>query len=91
MIIEGLKLTVIGMGVVFSFLILIVIVIQITYQILKKTIISEEKFISTKNVATQRIVPRISDFVRAKGVDRIPVVIAAAIAAYRDRNRALKR
>jgi len=91
MIIEGLKLTVMGMGVVFSFLILLFIVIQITYQILKKTIINEEKFISSKNIATKRILPRIPDSGQAKGVDRIPVVVAAAIAAYRDRNRAFKR
>ena len=80
MVIEGLKLTVLGMGMVFIFLVLLVSFIHLTSYLLAGITQKELAFLeeeSMKNASTQ------------KGGDKstLVAVIAAAISAYRkDKN-----
>jgi sodium pump decarboxylase gamma subunit len=48
MIIEGLKLTVLGMGVVFSFLILLILVIKLSWLVLKNRTLKEKELLTIK-------------------------------------------
>ncbi len=89
MIIEGLKLTILGMGVVFAFLVLLYVVIELTHLILKNATSNEEKFISSRNVPAKRFIPARPDVGRAKNEGEILAVIAAAVKAHREKSRAL--
>ena len=84
MIIEGLKLTLLGMGVVIAFLALLVIVVQIATKVLKPFTDREASALAVR----QRKGPRPSS---AKDDKKIMAVISAAISAHRERTRVGRR
>ena len=85
MIFEGLKLAIIGMLVVFSFLILLVLIVKISAVLLKPLTEKEERELmirKRKKTARNRSM---------LGEGRLTAVISAAVAAHRSRMRTLKQ
>jgi len=83
MIVEGLKLTLLGVGVVFLFLSLLVVVIKLSSRILKP-------FTAREEATYHAVPPKKSVNRRAEDeLQRIMAVINAAIAAHRARKAAV--
>ena len=84
MIIEGLKLALVGMLVVFSFLILLVILIYISTVMLKPLTEKEKREAMIK----RRKIASVKDSVSGNG--KLAAVISAAVAAHRARMQRLR-
>jgi sodium pump decarboxylase gamma subunit len=85
MIFEGLKLAFIGMLVVFSFLILLVMLIHISTILLKS--LTEKEMREAKIKSRKKLSGLDSDIAKGK----LMAVISAAVAAHRRRSQRLKR
>jgi sodium pump decarboxylase gamma subunit len=84
MIFEGLKLALVGMLVVFSFLILLVLLIHISTMLLKSFTEKEKREAMIK----RRKTPAGPDPSISKG--KLMAIIGAAVAAHRMRNQRIK-
>jgi len=81
MIIAGLKLTILGMGVVTFFLLLLILIMNISYKLLAGQTIKEMAEIEAADLRKRkRSVP-------AKEENVLVAVISAAISAHRSRGR----
>jgi sodium pump decarboxylase gamma subunit len=85
MIFEGLKLAFIGMLVVFSFLILLVILIYISTRLLKSLTEKEKREAMIKSRKKS------SSLDSGIAKDKLMAIIGAAVAAHRRRSQSLKR
>ncbi len=85
MIVEGLKLTLLGVGVVFLFLSLLVVVIKLSSRILKPITAREEA--AYNPVPAKKTVNRRAE----EELQRVMAVINAAIAAHRARKAVVAR
>lgn len=79
MIIQGLKLTLLGMIVVFSFLVLLLIIIHLSAKLLKPYTLKEASAITSRRPPTTGNPPPPEDNLR------LTAVISAAIAAHKKR------
>lgn len=80
MIIDGLKLTMIGMGVVISFLLLLILVVNISFRLLAKQSAKELEEIESSALRKHR------RHVPADEGNVLVAVIGAALAAHRSRS-----
>ncbi len=80
MVIEGLKLAVVGMSIVYLFLALLVLLISLTARVLRNTT-HQEQFA----IESVRTTHRPKSPVSANRDDRVIAVIGAALAAHRAR------
>ncbi len=78
MIIEGIKLTVIGMVVVYFFLVFMVMVIHLFSKLLKSFTEEEASLLDFQSVKKKKPLPAFDD-------KKITAIISAAIAAHRAR------
>jgi sodium pump decarboxylase gamma subunit len=85
MIFEGVKLAFIGMLVVFSFLILLVMLIHISTLLLKS--LTEKEMREAKIKSRKKLSGLDSDIAKGK----LMAVISAAVAAHQRRSQRLKR
>ena len=81
MILIGMKLTILGMGVVTCFLLLLILIMNISYKLLAGQTAKE----LAKNKAADLRKRKTS--VSGKGENVLAVVISAAVAAHRSRRR----
>ncbi len=80
MIIQGLKLTLLGMIVVFSFLVLLLVIIHLSAKLLKSYTLKEASAITSHRPSTTGTGKSPEDNLR------LTAIISAAIAAHRKRS-----
>ncbi|RJR17133.1 MAG: hypothetical protein C4582_13595 [Desulfobacteraceae bacterium] len=85
MIIEGLKLTIIGMSIVFAFLLFLIFVIKITAAVLKKSTRKEEELFNFKKI------PITNGKAQEENNTKLLAVISASITAHRLKNRIISK
>jgi oxaloacetate decarboxylase gamma subunit len=85
MIVEGVKLTLLGVGIVYVFLSLLVVVIKLSSRVLKP--LTEKEEASYQAIPAKKMVSRRAE----EELQRVIAVINAAIAAHRVRKAAMAR